>query len=66
MSGFIEGENRDQSTLFPECIDDYVEEDSAGRLPPPAGPMSRQWFMTSSLPGRAKWPEPSWMTGTAI
>ena len=32
MSGFIEGENRDQSTLFPECIDDYVEEDSAARV----------------------------------
>ena len=29
MSGFIEGENRYQSTLFPERIDDYVEEDSA-------------------------------------
>ncbi|MCP4982424.1 MAG: hypothetical protein GY935_18245 [Gammaproteobacteria bacterium] len=28
MSGFIEGENRYQSTLFPERVDDYVEEDS--------------------------------------
>ena len=26
MSGFIEGENRHQSTLFPERIDDYVDE----------------------------------------
>ena len=32
MSGFIEGENRYQSTLFPERIDDYVEEDSAARV----------------------------------
>jgi hypothetical protein len=24
MSGFIEGENRQQSTLFPERVDDYV------------------------------------------
>ena len=32
MSGFIEGENRNQSTLFPERIDDYVEEDSAARV----------------------------------
>jgi len=32
MSGFIEGENRHQSTLFPECIDDYVAEDSAARV----------------------------------
>lgn len=32
MSGFIEGENRDQSTLFPERIDDYVEEGSAARV----------------------------------
>ena len=32
MSGFIEGENRDQSTLFPERVDDYVEEDSVVRV----------------------------------
>ena len=32
MSGFIEGDNRYQSTLFPECIDDYVDEDSAARV----------------------------------
>jgi transposase len=28
MSRFIEGENRHQTTLFPESIDDYVEEES--------------------------------------
>jgi len=32
MSGFIEGENRFQSTLFPESVDDYVEEDSVVRV----------------------------------
>ena len=32
MSGFIEGENRQQSTLFPERVDDYVDEDSAVRV----------------------------------
>jgi transposase len=32
MSGFIEGENRQQSTLFPERVDDYVEEDSVVRV----------------------------------
>ncbi len=32
MSGFIEGENRYQSTLFPERIDDYVESDSVVRV----------------------------------
>ena len=32
MSGYIEGENRYQSTLFPERIDDYVDEDSAARV----------------------------------
>jgi transposase len=32
MSGFIEGENRYQSTLFPERVDDYVEEDSVIRV----------------------------------
>jgi len=32
MSGFIEGENRQQSTLFPERVDDYVGEDSPVRV----------------------------------
>jgi len=32
MSGFIEGENRYQATLFPERIDDYVDESSAVRV----------------------------------
>ena len=32
MSGFIEGENRYQSTLFPERVDDYVDEDSVVRV----------------------------------
>ena len=32
MSGFIEGEDRHQATLFPECLDDYVGEDSAVRV----------------------------------
>ena len=32
MSGFIEGENRFQSTMFPEYLDDYVGEDSASRV----------------------------------
>ncbi|MCZ6641483.1 MAG: DUF1302 family protein [Gammaproteobacteria bacterium] len=32
MSGFIEGENRGQSTLFPERFDDYVGENSPVRV----------------------------------
>jgi transposase len=32
MSGFIEGEDRNQATLFPERIDDYIKEDSAVRV----------------------------------
>ena len=32
MSGFIEGEDRSQATLFPERIDDYVTEDSPVRV----------------------------------
>jgi len=32
MSGFIEGKNREQSTLFPERVDDYVEEGSVVRV----------------------------------
>ncbi len=32
MSGFIEGEDRSQATLFPERLDDYIEENSAVRV----------------------------------
>jgi transposase len=32
MSGFIEGEDRHQATLFPERLDDYLAEDSAVRI----------------------------------
>jgi transposase len=32
MSRFIEGENRYQSTLFPERLDDFVAEDSSARV----------------------------------
>jgi transposase len=32
VSRFIEGENRYQSTLFPEALDDYVAEESAPRI----------------------------------
>jgi transposase len=32
MSGFIEGENRQQSTFFPERVDDYIGEDSPVRV----------------------------------
>ncbi|MFZ5953645.1 MAG: IS1182 family transposase [Candidatus Dependentiae bacterium] len=30
--GYIEGEDRNQITLFPECMDDYVSEDNAVRF----------------------------------
>ncbi len=32
MSGFIEGEDRNQATLFPERLDEYIAEDSAVRV----------------------------------
>ena len=32
MSGFIEGEDRNQTTLFPERLDDYVAEDNPVRV----------------------------------
>jgi transposase len=32
MSGFIEGEDRNQATLFPERLDDYIAEDSSVRV----------------------------------
>jgi len=32
MKRFVEGENRSQSTLFPELLDDYVREDNPVRV----------------------------------
>lgn len=32
MSRFIEGENREQSTLFPDCLDDYITEENSVRV----------------------------------
>ena len=32
MTDFIQGENRYQSTLFPERLDEYIAEDSAVRV----------------------------------
>jgi hypothetical protein len=32
MSGFIVGADRNQATVFPESLDDYVAEESAVRL----------------------------------
>ena len=32
MSGFIEGEDRHQVTLFPESLDEYIAEDNAVRV----------------------------------
>jgi transposase len=32
MKRFIEGEDRNQSTLFPECLEDYIEEDNPVRV----------------------------------
>ena len=32
MSGFIEGENRQQATLFPERLDDYVTDENSVRV----------------------------------
>ena len=32
MSGFIEGDSRHQSTLFPDRLDDYIAEDNSVRV----------------------------------
>ena len=32
MSGFIQGDSRTQSTLLPECLDDYIHEDNPVRV----------------------------------
>ena len=32
MSGFIQGESRNQATLFPESLDEFIDEDSAVRV----------------------------------
>ena len=32
MSGFIKGENRNQATMFPERLDDYITEENSVRV----------------------------------
>ena len=32
MKRFIEGEDRTQVTLLPECLDDYIDEDNPVRI----------------------------------
>lgn len=32
MKRFIEGDSRNQSTLLPECLEDYVSEDNPVRV----------------------------------
>ncbi len=32
MSGFIEGDSRNQSTLLPDCLDDYITEENPVRV----------------------------------
>lgn len=32
MKRYVEGENRSQSTLFPESLDDYITEDNPVRV----------------------------------
>jgi transposase len=32
MSRFVEGQDRNQVTLLPECLDDYIAEDNTVRL----------------------------------
>lgn len=32
MKRFVEGVDRDQATLFPECLDDWIDEDNPIRV----------------------------------
>ena len=32
MSGFIQGESRTQTTLLPDCLDDFIDEDNPARV----------------------------------
>jgi hypothetical protein len=32
MKRFVEGQNRGQSTLFPECLEDWIDEDNPVRV----------------------------------
>jgi hypothetical protein len=38
MKRFIEGENRFQSTLFPESLEDYIAKDNSG-----IGSLGKHW-----------------------
>jgi hypothetical protein len=42
MTGFIEGEDRRERLLLPDCLDDYVAEDNLVReFPSPGGSFTR-------------------------
>jgi transposase len=32
MKRFVEGQDRGQSTLFPECLEDWIDEDNPVRV----------------------------------
>jgi transposase len=32
MTRYVEGDDREQSTLFPECLEDYIAEDNPVRV----------------------------------
>ena len=32
MGRFVEGSDRNQTTLFPECLDDWIDEDNPVRV----------------------------------
>ena len=32
MKRFVEGQDRGQSTLFPECLEDWIDEDNPSRV----------------------------------
>jgi transposase len=32
MQGFVQGVDREQTTLFPECLDDWVDESNSFRV----------------------------------
>jgi len=55
MKRFVEGADRGQGALFPECLDDWIGEDNPVRRAPRAalttrGPFDFHWLYAQKLP----------------
>jgi hypothetical protein len=58
MKRFVEGADRGQSTLFPECLDDWIEENNPVRASPRVRILKEIRTMIRPEPAREPLPPP--------